>query len=171
VKATSSSHQVNVIVFMGVSGSGKTAVGETLAKRLGWVYHDGDDFHPKENVAKMAIGTPLTDADREPWLARLQGLIREQIVKMQPAVLSCSALKQTYREKLRQDNHGVVFVHLKGDFDTIYRRMKVRDGHYMKPEMLRSQFETLEEPEDALVLDISRPVDELVEQTIHHLQI
>lgn len=156
--------QAAVYIMMGVSGCGKTTVGEALAAELGCPYFDGDDFHPAENVAKMAGGTPLNDDDRRPWLARLHDLIHEHLARGESAVLSCSALKGIYRDQLREGNEGVQLVYLKGDFDTIWSRMKQRQGHYMKAEMLHSQFATLEEPgaDEALALDITEPVDQLV---------
>ena len=163
--------KVCTIVLMGVSGCGKTAVGEALSDALGWQFYDGDDFHPSENVAKMAQGIPLTDEDREPWLENLHDLISKAVADSEPIVLACSALKQTYRDKLRSGNPGTVFVHLKGDFDLIFSRMQERKNHYMRPEMLRSQFETLEEPADALVVNIDKDVASIVEQIIQELNL
>ncbi len=160
--------QAAAYIMMGVSGCGKSTVGEALAAELGCPFFDGDDFHPAANVAKMASGTPLNDDDRRPWLARLHDLIGEHLGRGESAVVACSALKGIYRDQLREGNAGVHLIFLKGDFDTIWNRMKGRQGHYMKAEMLHSQFATLEEPgpEEALPLDITAPVDQLVAQIL-----
>src|SRR4030067_3361507 len=121
-----------IIVVMGVSGSGKTAIGLALAERLGCPFHDGDDFHPPENVAKMAQGLPLNDLDREPWLVRLRELISNHSHQGQTAVLACSALKKSYRDLLRAGGDQMPFVHLQGDFDLIWDRLRRRITHYMK---------------------------------------
>lgn len=151
---------------MGVAGSGKTTIGKALAEALGWSFYDGDDFHPPENVAKMAQGIPLDDADRAPWLTTLHDLIASCLANDKPAVLACSALKQRYRDQLLAGNPYTEFVYLKGDFQTILERMKQRRGHYMKPEMLQSQFAALEEPTDALTLDIREDVSKIIEKII-----
>ena len=149
-------------IVMGVSGCGKSSVGKALAERLGWDFYDADDFHPPENVAKMANGIPLDDSDRAPWLATLHDLISSSLKADQPGVLACSALKERYRQQLLKDNDDVQFVYLKGSYDLIWSRMSKRQDHYMKPQMLKSQFEALEEPTNALTLDISKSVDEIV---------
>ena len=159
------------IVIMGVSGCGKSSVGAGLSARLGWPFYDGDDFHPQANVDKMASGRPLNDDDRAPWLAALHDLIAEHLERGDSMLLACSALKQTYREQLRQGNPGTTFVHLKGDFDLIFGRMQQRPGHYMKAEMLRSQFETLEEPAQALTVDISQSLDAVIQDIITRLDL
>ncbi len=153
-----------VYVIMGVSGSGKTTIGEALAKVLGIPFYDGDDFHPPENVAKMSKGIPLNDADRQPWLLRLHDLITEHLMADKGAVLACSALKQAYRDLLRRGHDHVTFVHLSGDFDIIWERMSARHDHYMKADMLRSQFETLEPPssDEAIIIHIEKSVDAIV---------
>ncbi len=155
----------DVIILMGVSGSGKTTIGQALAERLGVSFYDADDYHPAENVAKMSQGFPLNDDDRYPWLARLHELITEHLEAEQTAVLGCSALKQIYRDQLRGTHETVHFVHLKGSFELIWQRMSARKGHYMKASMLRSQFEALEEPDanEALVVPISRDVESIVD--------
>ena len=157
------------VILMGVSGCGKTSVGERLSEVLGWPFFDGDDFHPPENVAKMAAGTPLNDNDRAPWLANLQALIADHLKKEQSMLLACSALKQSYRDQLVAGNPGTVFVHLQGDFDLIFGRMQARSGHYMKAEMLRSQFETLEDPANALTVDIGQELDTIVTEILKKL--
>ena len=149
-------------IVMGVSGCGKSSVGKALAERLGWDFYDADDFHPPENVAKMVNGIPLDDSDRAPWLATLHDLISSSLKADQPGVLACSALKERYRQQLLKDNDDVQFVYLKGSYDLIWSRMSKRQDHYMKPQMLKSQFEALEEPTNALTLDISKSVGEIV---------
>ena len=151
-------------IIMGVSGCGKTTVGTELANHLGWNFYDADDFHPPENVAKMASGTPLNDDDRHPWLVSLHDLISASLEKGKSGVLACSALKESYREILLKNNENVQIVYLKGSFDLILSRMQARSGHYMKPEMLKSQFDTLEEPVDALTVPISMSVAEILGQ-------
>jgi len=149
-------------IIMGVSGCGKTSVGKVLAEQLGWNFYDADDFHPPENIAKMAIGTPLTDADRAPWLESLRALIASCLRTDKPGVLACSALKERYRQILLEGNPGAQLVYLRGSYDLIWSRMARRPGHYMKPEMLQSQFDALEEPQDALTLDVSLSVEQIV---------
>lgn len=147
-----------IIILMGVSGSGKTTIGKKLAAKLGWNFYDADDFHPQTNLEKMSQGIPLTDEDRWPWLDRLRSLILELIERDQPAVLACSALKASYRERLLRDTRRTALVYLRGDYRLIKRRMEAREDHYFEADMLRSQFEALEEPREALVIDIdSRP--------------
>jgi gluconokinase len=153
-------------IVMGVSGSGKTVVGMSLADRLGWDFYDADDFHPPENVAKMANGTPLDDSDRAPWLDALHDLISSSLKLNHPGVLACSALKERYRQQLMDGNDGVQLIHLKGSYDLIWSRMEKRTDHYMKPHMLKSQFATLEAPTNALTIDISMSVDDIVQKII-----
>ena len=135
-----------VVVVMGVSGCGKTTVGKALAERLGCPFFDGDDFHPAENIVKMANGQPLDDADRAPWLARLHDLAAEHLARGETAVIAASALKRRYRDQLREGNRGLRFVHLQGSFELIWSRMEQRTEHFMKADMLRSQFVALEAP-------------------------
>ena len=146
------------VVLMGVSGCGKTAVGLQLSKSLAWPFFDGDDFHPQANIAKMSQGLPLDDLDRASWLSILHDLIAENVQAGENILLACSALKQKYRDQLRAGNPGTTFVYLKGSYNLIFNRMQNRLGHYMKADMLRSQFITLEEPRDALVVDVDRSV-------------
>lgn len=156
-------------IVMGVSGSGKTSIGRSLADHLGWDFYDADDFHPPENVAKMASGIPLDDTDRAPWLAALHDLISSSLRNDRPGVLACSALKERYRQQLVNGNEDVQVVYLKGSYDLIWSRMEKRTDHYMKPHMLKSQFEALEEPENALTMDISMSVDDMVNEIISSL--
>ena len=158
------------VIVMGVAGSGKTTVGEQLAQHLGWNFYDADAFHPAENLAKMANGTPLNDTDRVPWLAALNALISTSLKENRPAVLACSALKESYRRQLLAGNEGVQFVYLKGSYDLIWSRISRRKDHYMKPQMLQSQFEALEEPSDALTVDVSLPVAEIVRGIVKQLE-
>ena len=151
-----------VIILMGVSGSGKTTIGRRLADELGWKFYDGDDFHPRANVEKMAHGVPLDDEDRAPWLESLRDLIRSCLVRGESAVLACSALKRSYREYLLIDEN-VKLVYLKGDYELIEDRLEGRRGHFMKPKMLDSQFDALEEPERGLTVDISLPPEKIIE--------
>jgi gluconokinase len=152
----------NGFLVMGVAGSGKTAFGKMLAERLSWDFFDADDYHPPENIAKMAAGIPLNDSDRIPWLTALSNLLDATLTAGRHPVLACSALKEIYREKLLEGKNGIVVIHLKGSYELIWSRLSVRQGHYMKPAMLQSQFEILEEPKNALILDISMTLEELV---------
>lgn len=150
-----------VIVVMGVSGSGKTTIGSLLADQLGWKFHDGDDYHSAANREKMKSGSPLTDEDRAGWLTTLREIIVHAIGADLNIVMACSALKESYRERLKI-NDQVCFVYLRGTFEQIEERMHLRRDHFMKPDMLASQFEILEEPGEALMVDIKRTPDELV---------
>lgn len=157
-----------VLIVMGVSGSGKTTLGRRLATELGWDYFDADDYHSPDNIARMQRGQPLTDADRAGWLAALAELIAGRLRQGAPAVLACSALKQVYRRQLRQGAEAVQFIYLQGSYAQIARRMRRRTRHYMPVELLRSQFETLEEPRQALTLPVEQPPQALVEQVRVH---
>jgi gluconokinase len=159
------------IILMGVSGCGKTSVGKQLSQKLGWPFYDGDNFHPAANVAKMAAGQPLNDQDRIPWLTILHDLIADHLTAGKSMLLACSALKQKYRHQLAAGNPGTVFVHLQGDFDLIFSRMQARAGHYMKAEMLRSQFATLEEPSNAVTVDITQNLDTIVKEILTQLHL
>jgi gluconokinase len=160
-----------VFVIMGVSGSGKTTVGLALAQKLGAPFYDGDNFHPPQNIAKMAAGIPLDDEDRFVWLVRLHDLIADHLARGETAVVACSALKEKYREQLRQGNDGLCIVYLEGSFDLIRERMEARHSHYMKANMLQSQFETLEppSPHDTLILSADDTVDNIVNSIVSSL--
>ncbi len=151
---------------MGVSGSGKTSVGKALAQSLRWDFYDADDFHPPENVAKMGSGIPLDDSDRTSWLASLYELISSSLKADRPGVLACSTLKERYRQQLIDDHADVQLVYLKGSYDLIWSRMAVRKEHYMQPEMLQSQFDALEEPTNALTINISIPVKKILSKIL-----
>ena len=150
-----------LILVMGVSGSGKTIIGSKLAHALNFAFADADSFHPPENIKKMSLGIPLTDEDRRPWLEAIRKAFCDWQAAGKRAVVACSALKEQYRECLTQDC-GVRIVYLKGDFDLIHGRLASRQGHFMKPEMLASQFADLEEPANAIVVDVSGTPDEIV---------
>ena len=158
------------LIVMGVSGSGKTTIGKAIATKLRWDFYDADDFHPQENVSKMERGIPLSDSDRVPWLDSLHNLINSCLRGGRTGVLACSALKESYRQKLLKGNEGVEIIYLRGTYDLIWSRMSARKDHYMKPEMLRSQFDALEEPKDALTVDILLSVDENIQIILHHLE-
>ncbi len=149
---------------MGVTGCGKTTVGKMLARDCAWDFHDADDFHPPENVAKMQRGEALTDEDRWPWLNRLNAFIVENERQGKNLVLACSALKQSYRDRLASECARLRFVFLDGDIDVIRARLAERHGHYMNPKLLDSQFAILERPTDALRLDAAGTPAELVQQ-------
>jgi gluconokinase len=153
-----------IIIIMGVSGSGKTTAGRMLAENLGWPFYEGDDFHPQANVEKMTGGMPLTDADRKPWLDRLSRLFAELERQKKSAVVSCSALKDSYRQRLRKAVENLQFVFLKGDYELIQKRLKERKGHYMGADLLRSQFETLDEPKEATVVSAASDPEVIVEE-------
>ncbi|MBE0615854.1 MAG: gluconokinase [Burkholderiales bacterium] len=150
------------VVLMGVTGCGKTTVGSLLAKVCGWEFHDADDYHSAENVAKMKSGAPLTDQDRWPWLEHLNSLLIDSDRQGQNLVLACSALKQAYRDRLARGCTAAHFVFLDGDKDLIRARLAARKGHYMNPKLLDSQFAILERPQDALRLDAAEDPEILV---------
>jgi carbohydrate kinase (thermoresistant glucokinase family) len=159
------------IILMGVSGCGKSSVGKMLSGQTGWPIYDGDDFHPKANLDKMAQGIPLNDEDRQPWLETLHHLILLSLREGNSLIVACSALKKSYRDILRKGlADKIVFVYLKGSFSLIYTRMQQRDDHYMKAEMLRSQFEALQEPQNAIEIKISKSVSEITQEIINSIK-
>ncbi len=160
-----------VIVVMGVSGSGKTTVGRLLAERLGWPFHDADDLHSEANKSKMHRGIPLNDEERMPWLEAVRELIAEYLHHGRNAVVACSALKRSYRTQIGAGLTAVKFVYLKGEFDLIERRLAERHGHFFDPQLLRSQFDTLEEPADAMIEEITCPPEMIVDSIITRLRL
>ena len=155
---------------MGVSGSGKSTVGERLADALAWPFYDADDFHPTPNVEKMGRGEALVDADRWPWLRVLRDLIRRSLEERTSAVLACSALRASYRDVLMEGNEAVVFVYLAGTLETIEARLSARRGHFFNPELLASQFAVLEEPAGAIVIPVRHDPDAMVEAVLRALE-
>lgn len=155
---------------MGVAGSGKTTIGVNLADALSWKFEDADSFHPSANVEKMSLGIALTDEDRRPWLQSLADSIRDHLKQNQSMVLACSALKDSYRQILHVDDQ-VYFVYLKGSFELFEKRLGARQGHFMKSQMLESQFETLEEPHGALIVDASESPTQIVEAILVGLKL
>jgi carbohydrate kinase (thermoresistant glucokinase family) len=151
---------------MGVSGSGKTTIGEALARRLGCRFIDADDYHPAANVAKMAAGQALEDEDRWPWLDRLNAILRRE----DNAILACSALKERYRQRLSQDVPALAWIYLKGEFDLIRSRLGERRHRYMPASLLESQFATLEPPSDAITVDVSGSVEDCITAIAAELQ-
>jgi gluconokinase len=155
-----------IVIVFGVSGAGKTTIGKLLAKRLGWRFLEADDFHPRGNIEKMHNGLPLTDEDRWSWLKLLREQIERSLAAKENAVLACSALKRRYRERLRVSD-DVKFVLLRGDYALVEKQLHSRRGHFMNPDLLRSQFVDLEEPEsdeDAITIELGRTPEELVEE-------
>lgn len=161
---------MTIVMVMGVSGSGKTTVAQKLAEQLGWQFFEGDDFHPETNVQKMAQRHPLTDADRQPWLVSLKVLIDELMATGVSAVITCSALKKAYRDFLKDGRPEIVVVYLQGSFELIRERLVHRQGHYMPVDLLRSQFEDLEEPTDGMTVDITQQPESLVQQIVDRLR-
>src|SRR5712664_1275962 len=160
------------LVVMGVSGSGKTTIADTLALRLNWDFEDGDIFHPASNVAKMSAGQPLTDEDRRPWLQAIANEIDRVCDAREHAVIACSALKRAYRDILVHGRHDVRIIYLKGTQDLIASRLASRKGHFMPPGLLASQFKTLEPPdasENPVTVSIDVPVETIVDDIVRQL--
>ena len=161
------------LVFMGVSGSGKSTAARAVQQELGWEYAEGDDFHPPANVAKMREGTPLTDDDRWGWLESLAAWTAERDAKGEPTIIACSALRRAYRDVLRRGGEGTFFVHSTGDKHMILERMNARD-HFMPPSLLESQLDTLEPlrpDEDGMDVDIALSVDRIVAEVLGRLDL
>jgi ribose 5-phosphate isomerase A len=168
------SHRGNppILVIMGVSGSGKSTVAEKLAARLGWPFEEGDTLHPEINIAKMHAGIPLTDTDRQPWLERVAAWIDAQRANKQPGIITCSALKRGYRQVIIGDRSEVRLVYLRGGRDLLVQHLTERQGHFMPPSLLRSQIDTLEEPdpsEDPMTIDVGASPSQIAEEIIRLL--
>ena len=153
-----------VVILMGVAGSGKTTFGRALAAALQWPFVDADDYHSPQNVAKMRSGTPLTDADRVPWLASLHARIVRALDRREPLVLACSALKEQYRRALVDGTARVRFAYLTAPESTLRERLATRPDHFARPSLLESQLATLEPPSDALTIDATQRPEQVVEQ-------
>ncbi len=159
-----------VLILMGVMGSGKTTIGKMLSERLGWPFYDGDDFHPRENVEKMRAGIPLNDDDRRVWLEELHLMVEGWLAKGQSTLLACSALKKMYRDILGVDQKRVETVYLKGSFELLSDRIERRRHPYMNKGLLGSQFKTLEEPKEGMIIDVSGTPEETVEEIARILE-
>ena len=157
-----------IVIIMGVSGSGKTTVGQTLAQTLGWHFCDADELHSPAAKDKMNRGIPLNDADRKPWLQALQSTIENWLITGKNTVLACSALKSSYRQILHSDHPQVKLIYLKGSFELILERLKHRQNHFMKENLLQSQFDTLEEPSksEAIYIDAGQSPQVIVQTII-----
>jgi gluconokinase len=158
-----------IVVVMGVAGSGKTTVGTMLADAMNCPFLEGDSLHSAANVEKMSHGVPLTDDDRAPWLAAIHARLLDSFTRGECLVVGCSALKHSYRALLA-DGIPITWIYLKGSAALIRSRLQHRSGHYMKADMLASQFEALEEPSDALIVDVSQPPAAIVEQILTELR-
>ena len=152
-----------IIILMGVSGAGKTTVGKLLATSLDWQFSDADDFHSLENVEKMRRRSPLTEADRVPWLQVLQTALKQWLQENKNVVLACSALKDSYRQFLLIDCDRIQLVYLKGSYQLIQKRLQERSNHYMSEQLLESQFNTLEAPLDALIIEVTQSPQMIVQ--------
>ena len=164
--------EIPQLVIMGVAGAGKSTLMRALAARLGWACQDGDDLHPAANVARMARGEPLTDADRAPWLAAIGAWLDDRRVEGRPAIMACSALKRAYRDGLRAGRPGLRFVWLKGEPGVLRRRLAGRAGHFAGQDLLASQLATLEPPspdEGVITVDIGLSTDSQADRVIGSL--
>jgi gluconokinase len=164
----------SALIVMGVSGSGKSTIGEALAKRLGWLYEDGDKFHPASNVAKMSAGQPLTDDDRWPWLRAIADEIDRLSAKGRRSVIACSALRRVYRDILVHGREDIRLVYLNGTEALIAERLSRRKGHFMPQGLLTSQFKTLEPPtegERPVTVSIDAPVETIVDDVLRQLDL
>ncbi|MBP3035706.1 gluconokinase [Arthrobacter sp. zg-ZUI100] len=162
------------LVIMGVSGSGKTTISTLLSEHLGWIAAEADEFHPESNIAKMSSGTPLTDEDRWPWLASIREWMDTQAENGRSTIVTCSALKHSYRDVLATASGDVHFVHLNGDAAVLGERMKTRSGHFMPASLLPSQMSTLEplaEDEQGVVVDILKPPGDIVSEILTRLNL
>jgi gluconokinase len=163
-------NEAMIVVLMGVSGSGKTTVGTLLATQLGWTFIDADDYHPAANIEKMHRGIPLNDEDRRPWLDALRQRIDTACAKGENVVVACSALKHAYQDYLERDEPTCVhYVYLEGSEELIRQRLAGRKGHFMNPNLLHSQFETLEPPENAARVNVAPPPEVIVGEIVRKL--
>ena len=151
-----------LIIITGVSGVGKTTIGKLLSENMGWTFYEGDDYHTDVNLAKMRNGTPLTDDDRWPWLNALRTKISEIMLHEKDAVLSCSALKESYRMRLGSGLKDIVFVYLRGDYQLVRNRISARVGHFMSADLLVSQYSDLEEPQNGIIVDAALEPMEII---------
>jgi len=165
-----SKQENKAIIIMGVSGVGKTTIGKLLAEATGLSFYDSDDYHSSANVAKMAAGKALTDIDRQEWLEKLHELLQTQLTR-QGCILACSALKEKYREVLASNLANVNFVYLKVSYQEVLKRLEERKGHYMKADLLQSQFDILEEPTNALTISIQLSMQEIVATIVKHFSL
>ena len=152
-----------IIILMGVTGAGKTTIGKMLAEELEYAFYEGDEFHSQHDIEKMKHGIPLDDNDRLPWLLSIRRLIENCALEKKNAVITCSALKSSYRNILMKNEKEITLIYLKGDFDLIQTRLKTRKNHFMNPSLLASQFDILEEPKNAIYADISKDEKAIVE--------
>ncbi|MBI3528020.1 MAG: gluconokinase [Betaproteobacteria bacterium] len=159
-----------IVILMGVSGAGKTTIGRILSGKLGWPLFDADEFHSAASIEKMRNGIPLEDADRWPWLDRMNAMLRERDARGESVLLACSALKQAYRDRLSKGTAEIRWIYLRGEFELIRKRMEARKGHYMKAGLLESQFAALEEPRDALSVDIDDSPNSIADSILRRLQ-
>jgi gluconokinase len=163
--------RLTALIFMGVSGSGKSTAAAHVATRLGWPMIEGDDLHPPANIAKMSQGIPLTDADRKPWLETIAAHIDDWRRAGVQGIITCSSLKRAYRDSLRAGHTDVRFVYLKGSYDLLLDRMQHRTRHFMPPSLLKSQFDTLEEPgpDEAIIVNLDQTEAAIVTDTLAQL--
>jgi gluconokinase len=159
-----------IIILMGVSGVGKTTIGQIVSGKLGWPLFDADEFHSEASIEKMRNGIPLEDTDRWPWLDRMNAMLREHEARGENVLLACSALKRVYRDRLSTGTAELRWIYLKGEFELIRERLDARKGHYMKAGLLESQFAALEEPEDAFRFDIDDSPESIADSILRRLR-
>ncbi|MBC6112557.1 gluconokinase [Pedobacter fastidiosus] len=164
-----------LIILMGVSGSGKTSIGEALAQKISAQFIDGDHLHSQRNIDKMASGIPLTDADRYDWLKLIGEVGKREVDNNINCIIACSALKKSYRDIIRAENENLIFIYLKGSFELIESRLSSRKGHYMPKGLLKSQFDVLEEPKDeetdVITIEINQDISEIINEIIKSVKV